>query len=168
MHHSIFEPSLFFILYIQIENGKGKLRVAVFDFLDLLTICAHLEFIVRGTEPLITQPHTLPVINAQGFSLHTLPQSKEQQPHNVPSTTPRTSPALCLLPPIRQGPPERVGPGEKRRTAQFSLWYLCGLVRFNFFTGRMKTMVFRVLPCPTISTSMVADFPRAALSPTSL
>lgn len=93
-----------------------------FYILDLLPTYTYLNFTIKGTEPLLTQPHTLTpmVINTQGFPEHSLPLSKKRQSHNLPSTP---SSPLCALPPSisPQRPQESVGPGEKSRMAQFFL-----------------------------------------------
>lgn len=90
---------MFHAVYTHGKWEKGELCAAIFDFLDLLSTCTHLDLIQKGTELLLTQPHTLAltVINTQEF-LHALPASKKQEPHHVPSTTSHIRSALCLLP----------------------------------------------------------------------
>lgn len=81
----------------------------------------------KGPEPLLTQPHTLTltVINAQGFSVHSLPLSKKRP--RLPSTPPSL---LCCFAPSICSPvaPGERWPWEKGKMAWFCLWCLCGPV----------------------------------------
>lgn len=120
----IFEPSLCFILCTWIESGKGKL-CGHFLFSGLLhnlwIYTSHLEFILTGTESFLTQPHTPTVIYTHTILLADAAyEQKVTAPQCVFLDFPNS---LCSLPPSICSPEtrERVGPGEKRKVAQFSL-----------------------------------------------
>lgn len=116
----IFEPFLCFILRTWIESGKGKLCVAIFNFLGLLTTCTHLEFMLTGTKSFLTRPHTHCHQHTRNSPCRLCLWARSDCPECVFLDFPNS---LCSLLPSVCSPEtwQRVGPGEKRKVAQFPL-----------------------------------------------
>lgn len=160
LHHGGFEPSLFFISCIQVENGKGKLSVALFLCSGSPNCLCPLGIYNKGVQSPSYHTHSPSTPHRVSRCLHCLWAKGNSPTMCLPRS--QALSALCLLPSAPQGPRTELALWEEKESS--GLTSICEAQSVpSCFSWKTKITGFGVFSYLILSNSVVADWPWATL-----